>query len=226
MLAKPLAILAVFALAAVPSAMGQAADAEPLSVEEMMIRETSASHRREQNMFALAHTESAIGRGGAGPEVYAALERLVFSGSLTRSMGRGRVVNNFPDVRREAARQLGELGSEEARAILLRAAMVEREPKALQEIIGSLALIEAEDNAQTVAVIVRVGTRAHFGLLPNNHVAFAAVNALGVFVERDGGLADAGAFNYLFAVAEGPYVLMVRERAWEVIDSLRAGGGG
>jgi len=61
-------------------------------------------------------------------------------------------------------------------------------------------------------------------LLPNNHVALAAVNALESIAGRDGGLTCANAFWYLFSVLEGPYVLAVRERAREVIDGLRVNG--
>ena len=220
---KVIAAFVVMATAVVPVAMGRASDSTTgeLTVEMMIIRENSASQVREQNLFALRYTENAIGRGSAEDEVYAALERLVFSGTLTRTLARGQVANNFPDVRREAARQLGLVGSEDARAILLRACMIERDPLVLREILASLGEIASDDNALTVAVIVRAAGRNHRAAVPNNHVALAAVNALGSIAERDGGLTDSGAFWYLFAVAEGPYVTVVRERAWEVIDGLR-----
>jgi len=229
MFSKIIAVLIILAVTAVPVVMGQAAESgngeqEVLTVELMVIRETSMSSNRRQNLLGLEYIEDAIGRGDAGDEIYAALERLVLTGSQNRVVARGAVVNNFPDVRQEAARQLGVLGTEEARAILLRAILSEREPMVLQEMMNSLGSIDLEDNTQTISIMVWVANRFHRTFPPNNHVALATVNALEQLAERDGGLTYHHAFRYLFAVAEGPYVLPVRERAWEVIDGLRGDG--
>jgi hypothetical protein len=124
-------------------------------------------------------------------------------------------------VRQEAARQLGAIGTEEARLLLLRAGTVELHPMVVHEILNSLAAIPANDNNQTVATIVWIGNRFHHSSLSNNHVAIAAVNALDSIAGREGGLTYANAFWYLFAISEGPYATAVRERAREVIDSLR-----
>ncbi|MCL2599920.1 MAG: HEAT repeat domain-containing protein [Treponema sp.] len=229
MLAKITAVLVVLALAVVPSAMGQAAESSGdasggQTVEMMIIRESSTSPNRDLNLFALENTESAIGRGDTHREVYAALNRLVLVGTQNRAVIRGQLVNNFPDVRREAARQLGLVGTEEARSILLRACLVETDPIVLYEILNSIGGIESEDNTQTVSTIVWVASRFHRAPAPSNHVALAAVNALDSISGRDGGISDPNAFQYLFRVAEGPYVHFVRDRAWEVIDSLRESG--
>jgi len=230
-MSKIIAILIALAVAVAPAVMGQAAESEnangepaALTVEIMVIRETSTSTVRSQNLLGLEYIEDAIGRGDACDDVYAALERLVLAGSQNRVVARGQVINNFPDVRQKAARQLGSLGTEDARAILLRAVLSEREPMVLQEMFNSLGAIEVEDNAQTISVMVWVANRFHRAPSPNNHVALAAVNALEQLAGRDGGLTDHHAFHYLFAVAEGPYVTFVRERAWEVIDGLRGEG--
>ena len=231
MFSKIIATLITLAITVVPAVMGQATESEnangepgALTVEMMVIRETSMATNRGQNLLGLEYIEDAIGRGDAGDEVYAALERLVLAGSQNRVVLRGQVINNFPDVRQEAARQLGVLGTEEARAVLLRATLVEREPMVLQEIINSLGAIDLEDNAQTISIVVWVASRFHRAPAPNNHVALATVNALEQLAERDGGLTYHHAFHYPFSVAEGPYVTFVRERAWEVIDGLRGSG--
>jgi len=224
MFAKTIAAFVVFAVATVPVAMGQVSaglTGEPLSVEMMLIRENSMALNREQNMFALEYTNNAIGGGGVDAEIYAALERLVHGSTLNRIIAGGRVANDFPDVRREAARQLGAIGSQDARAILMRACLAEREPMVLQEVMASLGGINSDNNHQTSVIIVRVAGRAHRYPAPNNHVALAAVNALESLASMDGGITYPGAFWYIFDVAGGPYVPVVRQRAQEVIDSLR-----
>jgi len=228
MLAKITAVFVVLALAVIPVAMGQAAETdssagepEAITVEMMIIRETSMSTSREQNLLALEAIEGAIGRGSTSDEIlYSALERLVLAGSQNRVAVRGQVVNNFPDVRQGAARQLGAMGSEDARAILLRASLSEREPIVMYEIITAIGEIDSEDNAQAISIIVWAANRFHRAPAPNNHVALATVNALERMSERDEGITDHNAFRYLFGVAEGPYVTFVRERAREVIDTL------
>ena len=224
MIFKAIAVSVILVAVTVPAAMGQLSRAmgdEPLSVEMMIIRENSISAVRQQNLFALVYTANAIDRGVSDPEVYAALERLVLGGSFNRVVAGGRVVNNFPDVRFEAARQLGMMGTEEARDILLRACLSERDPIVLHEVMNSLGSISAAENDRTVATIVWVAGMFHRANSPNNHVALATVNALDSIFQRDGGVTYPAAFWYLFAVAEGPYVLDVRTRAWEVIDNLR-----
>jgi len=230
MFAKIIAIFIVLAVAVIPAVIGQAAESdssgepEALTVEMMVIRETSVSTNREQNLLALETIEGAIGRGNTGDEIYAALERLVLAGSQNRVVVRGQVINNFPDVRQGAARQLGTIGSEDARNILLRASLSEREPIVMYEIITAIGEIELDDNAQAISTIVWVANRFHRAPAPSNHVALATVNALERMSERDDGITDHHAFRYLFGVAEGPYVAFVRERAWEVIESLRGNG--
>jgi len=228
MFVKIISILVILALAVVPVAMGQAAETEASAddngqtVEMLIIHTASISTNREQNLFALENIENEIGRGNTGSGIYAALERLVFAGTQNRVVSRGgNVVNNFPEVRQEAARQLGELGTEEARAILLRAGLSERDPVVLQEILTSIGNVDSEDNAQTVSAIVWVANRFHRSTSPNNHVALAAINALDNISGRDGGITNPGAIEYLFKVADGPYSFFIRERAWEIIDSLR-----
>ena len=220
MFVKIIAILVILAVAVVPVAMGEVAD-EGQTVEMLIINAASTSASRDQNMFALENIENEVGRGNTGSGIYAALERLLLAGTRNRIVSSGHVVNDFPDVRQAAARQLGELGTEEARAILLRAGLSEREPLVLHEIIAAIGSIDSEDNAQTVSTIVWVANRFHRSPAPSNHVALATVNALDSISGMDGGITNPGALEYLFNVANGPYALFIRERAWEIIDSLR-----
>jgi len=217
-----LAVLFVAAASAVVAqANGQAQQSATPTVEAMMIRTNSISADRAQNMLALSYTAAAIERGNVDGEVMPALERLVMVGLRSRTVAGGRVANNFPDVRREAARQLGLVGTEEARNILIQVIAFENEPIALQEMITSIGAIESDDNSLAVTAIVRTAGRWHRSPAPSNHVALATINALERISGRDGGITNANAFQYLFDVARGPYIPVVRARANEVLDSQR-----
>jgi len=217
MSSKIIAFLVVLALASVPVVMGQSSE----TVEMMLIRENSTSSSRDRNMMALELLEKAAGRGNVTDEMYTAFERLMFSGSSNRAMSGGRVANGFPDVRRETARQLGKVGTQQARNILIKASQSETDPLAMYEIINSLGAINADDNGRTVATIVWVVGRFHRAPAPDNHIAMAAVNSLGLIADRDRNSISREAFLYLYEVEKGPYVPAVKDRAREVIGVLR-----
>jgi len=214
---KFIAFLVVLALASVPAVMGQSSE----TVETMLIRENSTSSDRDLNMVALELLGKAAGGGNVTDEMYMAFERLMFSGSSNRVTMNGRVANGFPDVRRETAKRLGTVGTAQARNILLRASQSETDPLAMYEILNSLGTINADENGRTVATIVRAVGKFHRAPAPDNHIAMAAVNSLGLIAERDRNSISRDAFIYLLEVKRGPYVPAVRARASEVIDTLR-----
>jgi hypothetical protein len=105
------------------------------SVENMIIREQSRADSREMKMVALAYIGDAIDRGNTGTEVRQALEYLGLEGVLNRGRENGRLVNNFPDVRREAVKYLGKMGTVEAKETLLKIIYYDNEPMVLQEAV-------------------------------------------------------------------------------------------
>lgn len=215
---KIIAFLVVLTIASVPVVMGQSSE----SVEMVLIRDNSEASDHDRNMIALELLGKAAGKGSPTDEMYTAFERLMFSGSSNRATAGGRVANDFPDVRRETAKQLGTVGTPQARNILLRACLSETDPLALYEIVNSLGAINADDNGLTVATIMRAVGKFHRAAAPDNHVAMAATNSLGLIAARDRNSISRDAFLYLFEVEKGPYVPAVRDRAREVIDSLRS----
>ena len=103
-------ILILVAIIAVPALFGQSRE---MTVEEaylqeamymMVIRDTSRAGTREDKMIALEYIGSALERGLTNPEIHTALDFMVLEGSLNQTRERGRLMNNFPEVRREAAR--------------------------------------------------------------------------------------------------------------------------
>jgi hypothetical protein len=107
------------------------------AVDLMVIQEASRGGR-DQQMIALTYIGEAIDRGNRGEEICEALEYLAMEGVMSKARENGRLVNDFPDVRRQAARYLGELGSPEAKNTLIRLVSADREPMVLQEAVRSL----------------------------------------------------------------------------------------
>jgi hypothetical protein len=190
------------------------------SVELMVIRETSRADTRDQKLVALEYIGEAIERGNNGEEIRGALEYLSMEGVMNKARENGRLVNNFPDVRRQSAKYLGDLGTPEAKNTLLKIVVADPEPMVLQEAVKSLAKIGLNDNDETVAVISWIVTR--FDVLnPDNLLALSAVDAFAVLAEKNGGIRDPNAIRTLIRISEGNYIKPVQEKAKAVLTDLR-----
>jgi HEAT repeat protein len=220
---------AVFAVSAVGA---QNNSQREMSVEEtylqetiqlMIIRETARADTREQKLIALEYISEAINSGNTGDEIRQTLEFLSREGRRTVARENGRVTNNFPDVRRQAAKYLGQLGTEEAKNALLEITQFENEPMVLQEAIKSLGDIGLNDNNETVANIAWV-VRRFDNLNPDNLMAIATIDAFEKIARKNGGLNSQEAIQVLIRISEGNYIRPVQERARQLIAELRTYG--
>ena len=230
MIKKIFSVLILSTLIAVPSVMGQSGSTSEMTVEEaylqeaiemMIIRETSRADSREQKLIALEYIGFALERGNTNDELRVILESLSMEGTQNRVRERGRLMNDFPEVRRQAARHLGTLGTAEAKSALIRICTTENEPMVLQEAVKSLGLISTNDDNDSVAAIVWITNRFNNTTAPDNLLALAAVEALDRIAARNRGIRDPTAIQLLIRIAEGSYAPPVRERARQAIIDLR-----
>jgi hypothetical protein len=191
------------------------------SIELMVIRETSRADSRDQKLVALQYIGEAIERGNKGEDIREALEYLSMEGVLSQARENGRLVNNYPDVRRQAAKYLGELGTAEAKNTLIKICLAENEPTVLQEAVKSIGDININDNVDdTVSNIAWVVSR--FDVLnPDNMLALAAIDTLAKIADRNNGIKDPNAVRLLIRITEGPYIKPVQDRARQVLTDLR-----
>lgn len=193
------------------------------SIELMIIRETARAQSREQKLIALEYIGDAIERGNTSDEIRQTLDFLSREGRRTVAREGGRVVNNFPDVRRQSAKYLGMIGTEEARQTLLEVLQFENEPMVLQEAIKSLGDIGTNENNETVAHIAWVMARFD-NLNPDNIMAIAAIDAFEKIARKNDGITSPQAVQTLIRIAEGNYITPVKERARQLIAELRTYG--
>jgi HEAT repeat protein len=190
------------------------------SIEMMIIRETSRSDNAEQKLIALNYIKEAIDNGNTGPDVRQALEYLSVEGTQSVARENGRVVNNFPHIRRRSAEYLGLLKTEEARQALLTVCRFENEPMVLMEAIKSLGNFGVNDNNDTITTIVRAVS--HFDYTnPDNLLALAAIDAFEKIAKANEGITDPEAIRLLIRISDGPYIISVRERARQTVSALR-----
>jgi hypothetical protein len=191
------------------------------AIELMIIRETARSDSRDQKLIALEYIGNAIERGNTGDEIRSALEYLALEGTQNRAIENKRLVNDYPDIRRQAARYLGSIDTLEAKIALIRICTVEKESMVLMEAVKSLGTISAGSSEDAVTVIVWIVNRFNVSSAPDNLLALAAIDSLDKIAERDNGLKNPEAFQLLVRIAEGPYVMPVRERARRAIMDMR-----
>jgi HEAT repeat protein len=225
-------VLVITAVIAVSAVSAQTKSEKEMTVEEsylkesielMIIRETARAESREQKMIALEYIKDAIGRGNKNDDIRQTLEYLSREGRMTVSRENGRVTNNFPDVRRQAAKYLGQVGTEEAQKSLMEIMRFENEPMVIQEAIKSLGDIGLNDNNETVAHIAWI-VRKFDSTNPDNLMAIATIDAFEKIAKKNDGLKSPEAIQILARISEGQYVTPVRERARQLLADLRSYG--
>jgi hypothetical protein len=190
------------------------------SVEMMIIREQSRTDSRDMKFVALEYIGDAINRGNKSDEIRAALEFLSLEGVVNIARENGRVVNNFPDVRKQAATYLGQLGTPEARTTLIKMVSVDNEPMVITEAIRCLGTLGSNANEEVIRNISWTVNRFH-NLNPDNFMALSAIDAFERIAAANNGLRDRAAMETIIKIAEGPYIRPVQARARALLEELR-----
>jgi len=233
MLFRRFFILIALAVIIVSTVSAQSSTRREMTVEEsylqeaielMIIRETARSTTREQKLIALQYIGEALERGSTNDEIRQTLDYLSREGTSSVARENGRIVNNFPDIRRQAARYLGQIATEEATNSLITILRYEEEPAVIQEAIKSLGDIGINNNNETIMFIVDI-TRKFNNLNPDNLIALATIDAFEKIARKNGGLYYPEAIRLLNSIsANTVYVTGVRERARQLLAELRTYG--
>lgn len=190
------------------------------SVELMIIREQSRTDSRDMKLVALEYIGDAINRGNKSDEIRAALEYLSLEGVVNVARENGRVVNNFPDVRKVAASYLGQLGTPEATTTLLKMVNSDNEPMVITEAIRSLGTISTNEGEMVTKTIAWTLNRFH-NLNPDNFMALSALDAFERIAMANNGITDRNTMETIVKIAEGPYIRPVQDRAKTLLNDLR-----
>ena len=190
------------------------------SVEMVIIREQSRSNSRDNKLVALAHIGDAINRGSKSDEIYSTLDYLAMEGLLNKTIENGRLINNYPEIRRQAATYLGQLGTPEAKNTLLKLVSQDNEPMVISEAIRALGTIGNNDNNQVTSIIAWTVNRYDV-LIPDNYLALSALVAFENIATANNGLADPLALETIMRISENySYVTPVRNRARDLMNNL------
>lgn len=216
----------------------QAADADrPSTIEDVFLRQQiemqilasqARSSDRESKLTALETVRKMHESGDleAAPETFDIITMLATEGTSNQVRQAGRVINNYPVVRKEAAALLGDVGGPRAQNVLLTIVREDPEPMVLAEAIYALGKIGAQENADMVGDhIVYTLTRENAKISPDNNLALATLLALQNLFDQGMEFEDADQLQDTIGLiidmsTNYRYISIVRDRARDVLARL------
>ena len=107
-------------------------------VDGVVILSLAQSDEYDNKLVAMQFLEEAVDNGNTSPDVMKALNQLAGEGITSQSRTNGRLMNNFPDIRRRACLALGKVKTEEAKNYLVKVTLAENEPMVISAAVNSL----------------------------------------------------------------------------------------
>ncbi len=194
-------------------------------LELQIMRSQARANDREMKELALRSIRDMVESGETPEGVYVILESLAAEGVGRQVRSNGSIVNNFPEIRRQSAELLGQVGGEEAKDTLIGILRDDPEDMVLAEAAYALGQIGLNENNEVSDHMVQTLLRENSSPTPDNNLAFSLIISLERLSERNGGLPDPEVLNVLLETASSPYIRTVRRRAIEAIVNMREHGG-
>ncbi len=190
------------------------------SMDDVIITELANADERENKEVALQYLNEAVENGNVSPDMMVALEHLAGEGINTQSRTKGRVMNNYPEIRREACIILGKVGTDDAAKTLNKIMKTDNEPMVLSAAVRALGEIGYNDNDEVSNAIAFYANKVET-LNPTSSLAFEVVNA---YEKLAGNIKDIKpVVNSLQRIAtDHHFVKPVRDRAREVLNKIRS----
>lgn len=144
-------------------------------VDSVVILGLASSNEYENKLYAYKMVEKAVNNGNVNPEIMKALCQLAGEGLNTQSRQNGQVINNFPDIRRDACLLMGKVKTEEAKSFLVQVVLAEKEPMVIAASVNSLGNIGLNKNDEVVNAIAFMNRRNQI-LNPTNSLASEVID--------------------------------------------------
>ena len=146
------------------------------SMEDVVITEMANSDVRENKLVALQYLEAAAEKGNVSKDMLNALDQLAGEGISTQSRTKGRLSNNYPDIRAKACDILGKVGTEEAPYVLTQVVKYDNEPWVLSRAIHALGEIGENEDDKVTDTIAFISNRVEV-LNPTSSLAAEIIDA-------------------------------------------------
>lgn len=194
------------------------------SVEVQVLSSLAAEPSRPEKMQALDFIEKMVNDkkvSDSSSDVISLLNDMGTEGTSNKVYQNGRLINDFPDVRRRSAELLGKIGGSQALASLLDIAQKDKEPMVMAEAVYALGTIGSTDDDQRnkIALVIAHIVTVQDAVNPDNSLAFSAIKAIEALGKNSSGKVNPEVFSALVRIQNGNYVLPVRNLAKDVINT-------
>ena len=194
-------------------------------VKVKIIKAEAESVDRDMKMIAIQDIEKMITDGQIEEndrEMVGILSSLGTEGISNQVIEQGAVINNFPMVRKEAVRLLGEVGGDHARDALVTVLLTDNEPMVLSEAVVAISKVGPDEQGVAMAVLADA-MRSQTALVKDNNFANAFILAVENLAQNNGGVDDIRIFEELTKIADprSGYITVVRKKAFELLKGLQ-----
>lgn len=192
-------------------------------VEVQVLRTQAMSNSRETKLMALQNIRQMVEDKrltADNRDIMLLLEAMAGEGVFRVTRSDGAVANYFPDVRREAVQLLGKVGGKDAKNVLQKVALEDKEPMVLAEAVYAMAIMATSDDKDMLQYLTKVMQRNNARVAPDNNLAFASLLAIEKLSKKFKGIADPELIGALLDTASGVYLKDVRMKAIQVISAL------
>jgi len=187
-------------------------------IDSEIIASLASSDEYDNKLVALQYIANAIEEGNTSEQVIAALDQLAGEGLTTQSRTKGRLTNNYPEIRRQACLLMAKVPTEHSKNTLVTIAVEEAEPMVIAAAVKSLAEIGINNNDEVVEAIAFSNRRNEI-LNPTSSLALEVLNAFEVLAdstENKKTMIDAIAR----IATDYHYVTPVRQKAYKLLKTL------
>lgn len=190
-------------------------------VDGDIIMTLAESDEYDNKLVALQYLSLALEDGNTSDAVIQALDKLAGEGLTNQSRTNGRLMNNYPDVRREACLLMAKVPTEHSKNTLVTIAVADNEPMVIAAAVKALGEIGINNNDETVAAIAFANKRNQ-ALNPTGSLALEVLNAYEMLADS-----TENKKTMLSSIAEIStdynYVTPVRQKAYKLLKKLSAG---
>ena len=187
-----------------------------------IIMSLAESDELDNKLVALQYLQEAIDSGNTSESVIQALDKLSGEGLTNQVREKGRLMNNFPEIRRQACLLMAKVPTEHSKNVLVSVAVADSEPMVIAAAVKSLGEIGINQNDEVVEAIAFANRRNQV-LNPTSSLAMEvldAFEALSGKTENKKIMIDAVAR----ISTDYHYVTPVRQRAYRLLKELSSQG--
>lgn len=191
-------------------------------IDGVVITSLVESDEYDNKLVAMNFLEEAVKKGNPSEEVMSALNHLAGEGIASQTRLNGRVMNNYPDIRRRACLALGKVKTEQAKNYLMQVTIADNEPMVVAAAVSSLGDIGLDNDA--VVDAISFANRRNQIMNPTSSLAYEVLEAYGKLA--------AGTENKKMIInsisqiaADYHYVTPVRNKALKMLKTFSSDSG-